>query len=129
MLPWVPRHTSSRANKSGDKPSDRSFWIPACFPLRKCAISGKCKALPRGKKDVEGRKEKDELCFAVSKGCGAETPHLSFEASSRGICCRAADQPRPLIGFLFGPINYDLPLEINVRVVLGSISMPNDKQQ
>lgn len=26
--------TSSRRNKSGDKPSDRSFWIPACFPRR-----------------------------------------------------------------------------------------------
>lgn len=32
------KHTSSRWNKSGDRPSDRSFWMPACLPRRNWAI-------------------------------------------------------------------------------------------
>jgi hypothetical protein len=34
------RLTSSRANESGRKPSERSFWMPDCLPLKKCAILG-----------------------------------------------------------------------------------------
>ena len=33
-MPGMPRRTSSRWKSSGDRPSDKSFWIPACFPRR-----------------------------------------------------------------------------------------------
>ena len=33
-MPGMPRRTSSSWKSSGDRPSDKSFWIPACLPRR-----------------------------------------------------------------------------------------------
>lgn len=52
-----PRHTSSTLKRSGERPSEKSFCIPVCFPRRKCAILKESRALRTNTRIVQ-RKQK-----------------------------------------------------------------------
>ena len=81
MIDMLPIHTSSRANSCPERPSDKSFWMPTCFPLKRWAISTETLAM---KKSNSNQIEPNSRHISSPRRHGQEAGDAEMEELNEG---------------------------------------------